>query len=77
MTHDTEDYTAAKLKGHDAFIKFIDGEVLFITVGRFDDEDGSQDWFVDIENFLNGHEQNLCIADIAISRSTIKYIKRL
>ncbi len=75
-----EDYTAAKLKGHNCVIKFLDGEILFLRVNEIangPEGDDSLEWFADVENFLNGTNQNFPLAGISIARTSVKYVKHI
>lgn len=74
-----EDFTAAKLKGYNVCVKFIDGETLFFKVSDIKDN-----WFSRVERFINASEDigpdydECCpIGDIAFNRAHIKYIKQL
>lgn len=75
-----EDRTAAKLRGFNCLVKFKDGEELLIKVDSLDgDHDEANEWFMDIENFINGSDSiEYCpIPGLAVARDTIKYAKQL
>lgn len=75
-----EDATAAKLKGYNCLVKFKDGEELFLKVDDLDnnDEDEMSDWFIDVEQFLNGTGGEVFpIVGMALSRDAIKYIRKI
>jgi hypothetical protein len=71
-----EDRTALKLKGFNAYIKFIDGELLYLKVPDIEDEDDRSAWFDDMEQIINGiiKSEYKTVGDMAINRSLIKYI---
>jgi len=72
-----EDITAAKLKGYNCYIKFHDGEILFLKSELLEEED-ERDWSTDTENFINGKEgENFPCSGIAVDRKSIKYVKVL
>ena len=75
-----EDLLAAKLKGYSCLIKFNDGEELCIKVPDvLSSEDESVCWFEFAESYINGHEEVefFPVAGFAMSRSAIKYIKKI
>jgi hypothetical protein len=73
-----EDGTAARLKGMNCLIKFLDGEEVYTHVGDLDDDDYESSWLCDIERFLNDDEFKTCeIAGIALSKVHVKYIRKL
>jgi hypothetical protein len=69
----TEDRTAAKLKGNNIVVKFFDGEELFLTAEDIDQD--SEYWFDEISEFLNGAASSFPIANVSIARSSIKYVR--
>jgi len=74
----SEDKVAAKLIGHNCFIKFLDGEELFIDVENITDgEEDASEWFLEVEQFLNGTMEYFPYPNIAIARNSVKYVKRI
>lgn len=73
-----EDFTAAKLKGYTVYVKFKDGEILFLKPD-LDNPDEYLQWFYDAEKFINGSSdvEYFPISGIAMTRDTIKYVKEL
>lgn len=69
-----EDRTAYRLKGYNCLIKFIDGEELLLKVDGSEDE--ITDWFEDANRFLNGDIEGI-LSNLAINRTTVKYIKTI
>jgi len=78
-----EDLTAAKLKGYNCLVKFKDGEVLLLKSGTLEsgDEADIEDWFRDVEKFINGCGEDVVeyfpIGGISITRDTIKYVRKI
>ncbi len=83
-----EDLTAAKLKGHNCFIKFKDGEELFLTIEDIsEDVDDANEFLVTIEKFINRTDDDDDLVDnrytqgvfpvgnIAVSRDSVKYVR--
>ncbi len=71
------DCTAAKLKGYNILLKFKDGEELLLGIEFFNEEDESE-WFEDVEKFISGHlEVVFPVNNMAISRDTVKYVKKI
>ncbi len=75
-----EDRTAERLKGFNILIKFKDGEELLIDepdVGHNPDDESQ--WFRDVEDFINGSDGSefFPTAGLAISRDSIKYVKKI
>jgi hypothetical protein len=74
----SEDKVAARLKGVNCLIKFLDGEELLINVEDIEaGEDASLEWFVDVEKFLNGEQEYFPHQDLAIAHNTVKYVKKI
>jgi len=73
-----EEKTVSKLKGENCLIKFKDGEELVLRVD-FGDEDTEGQWFIDMELFINGiADIEFCqIPGIAVTRDSIKYVKKI
>jgi len=75
-----EDRTAAKLKGHNCLIKFIDGEELTFKVEELDSRDpiDAEFWFKDVEKFINGCDEGTVeyfpLVDLAVRKDMIKYV---
>ena len=73
-----EDRTVSKLKGENVLIKFKDGEELCIRVDLGEDSDDEAVWFTEMEDFLNNKDVDHCsIPNLALTRDTIKYIRRI
>jgi hypothetical protein len=74
-----EDHTAARLKGFNVLVKFIDGEELLVTVPFLDTDDDVMEWMTNVDQFLNGSKEftHMDIPRIAANRQLIKYIKLL
>jgi hypothetical protein len=73
-----EDRTAAKLKGMNCLIKFLDGEEVCTHIADLDDDDFEAECLYEIEKFLNDKECIVCsIGGIALSKAHVKYIRRL
>ena len=74
-----EDQTAEKLKGCNCFIKFTDGEELYLNIEELEYEEGEIEWFEDTDRFLNSADDNGVsrIPGLAVNRKFIKYIKNL
>jgi len=78
-----EDFTAAKLKGHNCLIKFKDGEEL-TTIADYALVGDEGDWFENAEKFLNSIPDVHGDPDIlfpmpgfAFCRETIKYVRKI
>ncbi len=72
-----EDRTAARLKGFNVVIKFVDGEELFVDIPFLDTDDEKEEWITQIERFLNvtNSPTGTDIPGIAINRQIVKYIR--
>jgi hypothetical protein len=72
-----ENHTAERLKGNNLLIKFRDSEELFICYDYLKVENEAE-IFDSLDRFLNNRETDISlIPGIAISRETIKYIKKI
>jgi len=71
-----EDRTAAKLKGYNTYIKFTDGEVIYIKVSNWNDEDSRAEFFEDVEKFLNSNDSDdiFPVSELALRKEHIKYV---
>jgi hypothetical protein len=84
-TYTEEDFSAAKLKGYHAYIKFIDGEIIFLKVNEIKEGKDSEiaDWFEAVEKFLNVTNMKSDEFDffpawgMTVRREEIKYVKML
>ena len=84
-TYTEEDFSAAKLKGYNAYIKFKDGEIIFINVPEIKEGKDSEiaDWFEGVEKFLNVTTMKSAEFDffpawgLTVRREEIKYVKML
>lgn len=75
-----EDCTAAKLKGYNCLIKFKDGEELVVRTKNLNgNDDEVAQWLMDVEKFINGctDVEYFPIAGFAMSRESIKYIRKI
>lgn len=72
-----EDRVAAKLKGFNILVKFVDGEEMLLKVSFVNDPDKAE-WFEDVEKFLNGNkDQSFPLSGVAFRRETIKYVDEI
>ncbi len=71
-----EDRTVLKLKGYNGYIKFIDGEILYLKIPDIDDDASREEWFTDMEKFINNRQDSeySLIAGLAINYKQIKYV---
>lgn len=75
------DITAEKLKGNNCFVKFKDGEILFLKITGIDnDDDYLADWLMQVEDFINGRgdsfdTKNFPGGEVALSAKEIKYVR--
>lgn len=73
-----EDCIAAKLKGYNVLVKFIDGEELFLNIKEVGESpDVEHEWFEDTERFINNIDEYFPAARIALTRTTVKYVRAL
>ena len=77
---DTEDITAAKLKGYNIMVKFIDGETVFLRVTAVEDlpiSEAFDEFFERMNNFLYKKESYFPAYCMSVNRDTIKYVKKI
>ena len=74
-----EDRTAARLKGLNCLIKFIDGEELLIHVPDIDEsDDAAHEWFQSLEEFMYTDKVTYFpVANITCAPDTIKYVRKI
>lgn len=79
LTDSEDDRTAAKLKGFNCYIKFIDGEVVYLNVSEMNDDEKSVQWLGDMEDRLNEREfkSYFPTKTIAINRAHVKYVRKI
>lgn len=77
---DTEDITAAKLKGYNIMVKFIDGETVFLRITAVEGlpiSEAFDEFFELMNNFLYKNESYFPALYMSVNRDTIKYVKKI
>lgn len=73
--NDNQDITAAKLRGCNIMIRFIDGEALFVKLDE--DDNDFDDFFIACDEFLKNDGKYFPLPSISVQASSIKYIKKI